>query len=49
MNALDYAAPFLGAITLEVVHWYGLRGEAHTRSVQETPQFRGLLANYPQQ
>jgi hypothetical protein len=24
---LDYAAPFLGAVTLEVVHWYGLRGK----------------------
>lgn len=27
MEWLDYAAPFLGAITLEIVHWYGLRGK----------------------
>lgn len=27
MGWLDYAAPFLGAITLEIVHWYGLRGK----------------------
>ena len=29
MNGLDYAAPFIGAVVLEVVRWYQIREKLH--------------------